>query len=50
MVDKAEMERIIQRGLAQNRHVEGNRIFRMRRRDDLDSGTFNFQPAEGSLT
>tara|TARA_R100001244_G_scaffold117504_1_gene87467 strand:+ start:39 stop:497 length:459 start_codon:yes stop_codon:yes gene_type:complete len=50
MVDKAEMERIIQRGLTQNRHVEGNRIFRMRRRDDLDSGTFNFQPAEGSLS
>jgi (2Fe-2S) ferredoxin len=50
MVDKAEMERIIQRGLTQNRQIDGNRSFRMRRRDDLAPGRFSFQPVEGSLS
>ena len=50
MVDKAEMERIIQRGLLQNTTVQGNRSYRMRRRDGTGGGAFDFKPLEGSLS
>ena len=50
MVDKAEMERVIQRGLLQNTVVQGNRSYRMRRRDSMNGGAFDFKPLEGSLS
>lgn len=50
MVDKAEMERIIQRGLLQNTTIQGNRSYRMRRRDNMGGGAFDFRPLEGSLS
>ena len=50
MVDKAEMERVIQRGLLQNTVVQGNRSYRMRRRDGMGGGAVDFRPLEGSLS
>ena len=50
MVDKSEMERIIQQGLLQNTVVQGNRVYRMRRDDSMSVSDFRFQPTEGSLS
>jgi len=49
MVDKGEMERVIQQGLLQNTVVQGNRVYRMRRDDSMSVSDFRFQPTEGSL-
>jgi len=50
MVDRQEMERVIQRALAQNRNIQGNRSYRRRRVDDGMGYGFAFQVEEGTLS
>ena len=50
MVDRQEMERVIQRALAQNRNIDGNRSYRRRRVDDGMGYGFSFQVEEGTLS
>jgi hypothetical protein len=50
MVDRREMERVIQRALAQNTNIQGNRSYRRRRSDDGYSYDFAFTVEEGSLS
>ena len=50
MVDRQEMERVIQRALAQNRNIQGNRSYRRRRVDDGMGYGFSFQVEEGTLS
>jgi len=50
MVDRQEMERGIQRALAQNRNIQGNRSYRRRRVDDGMGYGFSFQVEEGTLS
>ena len=50
ITDRREMERVIQRGLMQNTHIQGNRSYRRRRSDDGHSYESAFAVEEGSLS
>jgi len=50
MIDRTEMERVMQRAMAQNTNIQGNRRYRRRRSDDGHGYGMAFTVAEGSLS
>ena len=48
VADRQEMERVLAVASRQNANAQGNRIYRMRRSDEV--GHFGFSPQEGTLT